>query len=1371
MTHTRTVNRGTALKALGIAAMLSLLFLLIGNARVQAVSSTLVINEIDYDQEGTDTAEFLELKNVSSNPINLDLYSVVFWNATSTGSSYRTLDLPDVELAAGDYYVICGGTVANCDLDNATNTDFIQNGAPDALGLWLGATLIDAVSYEGNSQAPYTEGSGTGLVDTAAIGAIESISRCADGSDTDQNNVDFALVASTPGTANNCPVGIVVINEFDYDQDSTDTAEFLELKNVGTAPVNLDNFTLELVNGSGGGAVVYDTIDLPNVNLAVDDYFVICANAATVANCDLDDGPDTNFIQNGDPDAIGLKQNGALVDAVSYGGNTGAPYTEGSGIGLDDNPSLTATGLSRCPDGTDTNQNNVDFVAAAITPGTANCVVMEIAPTVVSTNPADNAIDVAANTNITITFSEPVDIAGTIAVVGGVSGAQNLTPTTSDNVTFTLDPADFAVGETVTVTILASQVTDQDTEDGPDNMTADYVIDFTIIVPQCGQPATLISAVQGTGATSPLDGSTVTIEAVVVGDFQDYTADPPNELSGYALQEEDADADGDVNTSEGIFVFDGQNPAVNVAVGDKVRVTGTVDEFGDAPDTITELVGPLTIELCSTGNALPTPATINLPVSSLADYEKYENMAVIFPQELTVTEIFTLGRYGEVLLAAGGRLENPTDAAEPGAPAQAVRDANILRSIVLDDGLTNQNPDPIRYPDPTGLTALNTLRGGDTTTGLTGILYYFDATEDFRVQPTGAIAWDHDNPRPAAPPAMEGSLLVAGANVLNYFTTIDAGPDVCGPLENQDCRGADSSLEFTRQRDKIINMLVAIDADVVGLNELENNADASPAGDGVDPVLEDIVAGMNAIAGAGTYGFIDTGVLGGDAIKVALIYKTTTVTPVGNFAVLDSSVDPRFDTTKSRPALAQTFEEIATGEKLTVVVNHLKSKGSACGPGDDVPDVEGGNCNGTRVLAAEALVDWLATKPTGTTDPDVLIIGDLNSYAKEDPIDVLVAAGYTDLAAAFNVDPYSYVFDGEWGYLDYGMSNATLTPQVVSATEWHINSDEPIVLDYNTDFKTAAQITYLYDPAAFRASDHDPMLVGMNLDSVAPDTTIDTSPTDPSNSADATFTFSANEAGSTFECQIDGLGWESCTSPKEYTGLTDGSHTFEVRATDAIGNVDPTPASYTWVIDTMAPDTTITAFPPNPSSSPDASFSFTGNDGSGTGVASFECQIDGLGWESCTSPKEYAGLTDGSHTFEVRAIDAAGNTDPSPASYTWVINTTVYDFSGFFGSVKNPPFVNKAKAGSAVPLIFSLGNDFGLDIFADGYPASREIDCQTQAPLGDYSLVNSNGFSYNEYRDRYTFVWKTEKSWKGTCRELNITFDDGTVVTAFFRFK
>lgn len=245
--------------------------------------------------------------------------------------------------------------------------------------------------------------------------------------------------------------------------------------------------------------------------------------------------------------------------------------------------------------------------------------------------------------------------------------------------------------------------------------------------------------------------------------------------------------------------------------------------------------------------------------------------------------------------------------------------------------------------------------------------YAFDL---YRIQPTQGADYTNANPRPTSPESVGGSLKVASFNVLNYFTTLDNSGPICGPLANQDCRGADDATEFTRQRDKIIAALTEIDADVVGLLEIENYPGDVPTAD--------LVSGLSG------YDYIETGAIGSDAIRVALIYKPASVTPVGPYAILDSSVDARFIDTKNRPALAQTFIDNSTGGKFTVAVNHLKSKGSAC---DDVGDPDtgdgAGNCNLTRKAAAEALVDWLAGDPTGSEDEDFLIIGDLNSYDKE----------------------------------------------------------------------------------------------------------------------------------------------------------------------------------------------------------------------------------------------------------------------------------------------------------------------------------------------------------------------------------------------------
>lgn len=940
----------------------------------------LVINEIDYDQPGTDFAEFVEIKNVGTVSANLSEFTLELVNGTGGGAAvYQSYTLPALSLAVGDYFVVCGdaANVANCDLDVTPDSNLVQNGAPDGVGLLHNGNLVDAVSYEGNTGVPYTEGSGVGLEDDPNV-ENAGISRFPDGVDTDQNNVDLSMRCSTPGEANvaeasNCvaPNMDLVINEIDYDQPSTDTAEFVEIRNNGDSPADLSGWTLEFVNGNG--TAVYDTINLPSVSLAPGDYFVVCANAATVANCDLDDSPDTNFIQNGAPDAVALSFNGTLIDAVSYEGDTGAPYTEGSGAGLED--AGVDGSISRCPDGADTNQNNVDFVfTGTITPGAEN------------------------------------------SCGGG----------------------------------------------GPE--------------PQ----EVKIHEVQGSGSASPLVDALVAIEGIVVSDFQDGASGTNGDLNGFHVQEEDADADADALTSEGIFVFDGSSPAVDVQIGDLVRVEGVVSEFNG----LTEITSFSGVSVLSSANPLPVASILSLPVTSVDDFERYEGMLVTFPQALVISEYFNFDRYGEIVLTSERHL-TPTAEFEPGVPSIQAAQEFLLDRITLDDGRTNQNPDPAIHPNGNIFDLTNLFRGGDTVANVTGVMdYSFDL---YRIQPTQGADYTNANPRPAQPDDVGGNIKVASFNVLNYFTTLDypTGDPLdnkCGPLQNQECRGADADqpFEFTRQRDKIIAALTTIDADVVGLIEIENHPGDVPTAD--------LVSGLNDIMGVGTYDYIATGAIGTDAIRVAFIYKPASVSPLGNYAILDESVDPRFLDDFNRPALAQTFQDNTTGGIFTVTVNHLKSKGSACDAiGDpDLGDGQG-NCNLTRKAAAEALVDWLATDPTGSGDEDFLIIGDLNSYDKEDPIDAILAGGYTDLIYQFlGEDAYSYVFDGQIGYLDHALANAGLMDEVTGVTVWHINADEADLIDYDTSFKQDAQDA-IYAPDAYRSSDHDPVIIGLDVcDEIAP---------------------------------------------------------------------------------------------------------------------------------------------------------------------------------------------------------------------------------------------------------------------------------------------
>ena len=435
-------------------------------------------------------------------------------------------------------------------------------------------------------------------------------------------------------------------------------------------------------------------------------------------------------------------------------------------------------------------------------------------------------------------------------------------------------------------------------------------------------------------------------------------------------------------------------------------------------------------------------------------------MLVSFSQTLTATEVFNLGRFGEVSLATG-RLYTPTAITTPGAAAIAQEDLNDRSRIVLDDGNNQQNIDPTRYPQG-GLSASNTLRVGDTLPGLTGVMDYRFSV--YRIQPVGPISFNHTNPRPAAPPSVGGNLRVAFFNVLNFFNGNGSGLDgAAGGFPTS--RGANTLFEFNRQKAKIVSAISTMNADVVGLSEIENDA-------GPNSALADLVASLNAAMGAGTYAYVDTGVIGTDEIKVALIYKPPVVALVGRYQII---------TTRDRPALHRHEEPAVARADVPADRERRQDHGRRA-----APEVEGlrlqrrrrpghrrrlgATATSRARTPRKALVDWLATDPTGSGDPDYLLIGDFNSYTFEDPIQWFTTHGYTNLIRQFGgLTPYSYVFDGESGYLDHGLASASLAAQATGATDWHINPDEPTVLDYNMEFKTANQVNTFYDPGPYRA--------------------------------------------------------------------------------------------------------------------------------------------------------------------------------------------------------------------------------------------------------------------------------------------------------------
>ncbi|PRD66833.1 hypothetical protein C6P64_01470 [Malikia granosa] len=603
---------------------------------------------------------------------------------------------------------------------------------------------------------------------------------------------------------------------------------------------------------------------------------------------------------------------------------------------------------------------------------------------------------------------------------------------------------------------------------------------------------TLISAIQGSGSASAMLGQTVTIQGVV-------TAYMPS-MKGFFVQEEAADSDGNVRTSEGIFVYyNNSNPGIAVTqVGDVVRLTGTVAEYQGQ----TQLTAPSNLQLVTDhvdSSALPAPVRITLPVADMVDWESVEGMLVEVSSataggKLVVTDNYTLGQYGTVTLTSDTLLQQYTETNAPSVSGYAAYMAATQKDqVILDDGSSSQNLGIHPGRGGNDLSAGNTLRAGDSVTSVVGVVDQLTVSgalayeTSYRIQPTIEPLFT-GSARPAAadlPAAITGAeIKVASVNVLNYFTTLGSSNFTNPNGTSHQGRGASNAAEFIRQQDKIVANLLGLDADVLGLMEMQNNGFADGS------AIDSLVDALNAKAGAGTYAYIagpfndgagsagDAATAGDDAIMVAILYKPAKVTPVGQAAVADPALYDAFSASLgSRVPVAQTFQAVADGEQFTVVVNHFKSKGSVNDP--DIGDGQGAN-NQARLEAARDLLSWLGTNPTGSTDSDLLLLGDFNAYSQEDPITYLDANGYNKVSSGL-----SYSFDGLWGSLDHALASDSLSRQVSGAVKWAINAEEPALLDYNTEFKNDAQDASYYAPDAYRSSDHNPILIGLNLASVS----------------------------------------------------------------------------------------------------------------------------------------------------------------------------------------------------------------------------------------------------------------------------------------------
>ncbi|WP_421713422.1 ExeM/NucH family extracellular endonuclease [Alteromonas abrolhosensis] len=603
----------------------------------------------------------------------------------------------------------------------------------------------------------------------------------------------------------------------------------------------------------------------------------------------------------------------------------------------------------------------------------------------------------------------------------------------------------------------------------------------------CGAEATLISAIQGSESSSAEVGNSVIIEAIVTG----------TRAGGFFVQEEASDYDADDATSEGLFV----EGTVDVETGNVVRLYGEVEEnYGM---TTLAMDSDVTALDCGTADAV---AAVELSMPYEVDLETVEGM-VVSVSDATVTSTNNLWRYGEIVVSDTIKRQ-PSDVAAPLSEAYAAaEEASETSLLTIEDNSSSQYPDALNY-FPT-FSYANAIRIGDTVSASGPLNYSFGT---YRINPSDVI--EVTSSREANPVVTEGNLSIATFNVLNYFNgEVDENGDVTFDYDQN--RGANDEVAFELQQGRIVEAIVNLNADVVGLMEIEND------GFGEDSAIQSLVDAINAELGeTEQYSFIatsDGSAIGTDAITVGLLYKASVVTPEGDAMVVampEQQIDED-SLARMRPSLLQSFVHAESSKSFLVAVNHFKSKGSQCA--EDVAEAPSeittiqGSCNALRVSAAITLGNALSDE---SLPERKVILGDLNAYSAEDPVAVLTdytpetrgytittavntgmdegesveveaGFGYHNLAEEFDAEGFSYWFYGteQVGSLDHVLASEAMLADAIDGAHWNINSVEAYQLQYDQALRYYPdEDGYAFtDVGPYRSSDHDPFIATFDL--------------------------------------------------------------------------------------------------------------------------------------------------------------------------------------------------------------------------------------------------------------------------------------------------
>ncbi|MDG6108846.1 ExeM/NucH family extracellular endonuclease [Dactylosporangium aurantiacum] len=920
--------------------------------------------------------------------------------------------------------------------------------------------------------------------------------------------VSVALAVSTaglawplftdPAAANPAGTGLV-ISELYVNGGSSGASyfnKFVELYNPTSSPVPLSGSTLQYraptstVVPSGGqvftltGTVAahgHFLIQLPSNNAGTNP-------GGPLPTPDLSTGTSVNPGAGGGTLYIAASATGVLptdasvIDRIGWGTSNAPEGAAATGNSL-------VLSYQRDPSGADTDSNAADFRTA--TPQPQNAASDGGTVTVTVTNPgAQTATTGTAIAPLTLTAS-----GGAAPYTWTASGLPAGLAISADGVV-SGTPAEAG---TSTVTVTA-------TEAGGASGSATFT--FTVTTTTTVVP---IAEIQGTDTdTSPYAGrSNITTEGVVTAVYR------TGGFNGFYLQTGGAggtEADDDTpGASDAIFVF-GSAAANQVAAGDSVRVTGTVTEFQGT----TEITGPAVTKLTT---PLPPVAPGTIAWSSLttsAQKEAHEGELIAPQGTFTVADNYDTNWYGSFTLAAGDTpLRQPTDAGRPGSAAAlaAVAD-NAARMVTLDDGASVNYSGAANTGTPLPwLTATNAVSiGAKVTFHQPVILEYRFSLWNF--QPTkqvtddgAAVATFSDTRTGNQQPAdVGGTVRLATFNVENYFPMtgelyVQQGRGTCTyykdragtPIAVDECtgsgpRGAATAESFQRQQAKIVTGINRLGASVVSLEEVENSA---KFGLDRDFALAGLVDALNAAAGGNVWAYVPSpavvpAVAAEDVIRSAFIYKPAEVALVGTSTILTTQSGPGQPFSIAREPLAQAFKKAGAtdADAFLVVTNHWKSRrsGAPLYPGDaedtSSPAVNQGSFNETRVREAQATAAFAAQVAASVGTDRIFLVGDLNAYTHEDPLQVLYDAGYTDLGATYEPSQSTYSFDGLQGSLDHVLANPAARAMVTGADVWQINAQEAIAYSYSRYNYNATLLFNGGDP--FAASDHDPVVVGLN---------------------------------------------------------------------------------------------------------------------------------------------------------------------------------------------------------------------------------------------------------------------------------------------------